>query len=207
MHTAAVIVAIVMTLLSQSLWAQNNVLDLRLVEFNDSGDRTYHNFMYARTLAHGKLMFEAFHLRIPPDDYKEFTAGIGYNVATVGDIQTYVFGHLSTASDAEYLQPAILSLDLDGRITGSLFLLHYIPLGTGGTNQWLVDPFEVQYSIGGPIAVGFSSYFWRPDGGASLFKKGVKVSYAHKYGAFELAVRHVNNDDSIDYQLRSIITF
>lgn len=196
-----------MFILITPLKAQDNVLDLRIIELNDDADRTYHNFIYARTFARGKFMFEAFHLRIPQDDYKEFTAGIGYNARAIGDVSVYLFGHVSTASDEEYFEPALFALDVDGKLTASLFLLYYLPLGSDGINQWLVDPFELQYNVAGPISVGFSSYFWRPEGGPSVFKKGGKLSIADKFGASELAARHVNNGGGVEIQFRRILLF
>ena len=190
-----------------SLGAQGHVFDLRLLELNDGGDRTYHNFIYARTFAEGKIMFEAFHLRIPQDDYKEFTAGVAYNAKTIGDFSLYLFGHLATASDEEYFEPALFALDVDGKITGSLFLLYYVPLGNDGVNQWLIDPFELQYNVAGPLSVGISGYFYRPEGGPSVFKKGGKLSVTDQYGASEVAVRHVNNHGGFEFQFRRIIIF
>lgn len=204
---AALVAMVLLFFCTVPLVAQDNVLDLRLVELNDDGDRTYHNFIYARTFPGGKFMFEAFHLRIPQDDYKEFTAGIGYNTQTIRDVRVYLFGHLATASDEEYFEPALFALDIDGKLTGSLFLLYYIPLGSDGVNQWLVDPFELQYAVAGPLSVGFSSYFWRPDGGPAIFKKGGKLSMVDKYGASELAVRHVSNGGGVEFQFRRIMVF
>jgi len=140
------------------LSAQDNVLDLRFMEFNDDGKVTYTNFIYARNV--GRWMFELFHLRIPEaDDYTETALGAGYNVLTVEDVGIYGLGHLATASDDEYFEPALFAVDVDGRWTGSLFLLCYVPLSSKGVYQWLVDPIEVQYNVWGPVSVGGSGYF------------------------------------------------
>ena len=191
----------------QPLIAQDNVFDLRAIETNDHGDRTYHNFVYARTFGDGKIMIEALHLRIPQEDYKEFSAGIGYNLYTLGDLSGYLLGHLASASDEKYFQPAIFAIDTNGKLTGSFFFQYYIPLGSAGINQWLVDPFEFQFHLTGPIFLGFSSYFYKAEGGPSLFKTGGKMSIVDPDGSSELAIRLVNNGGGVEFQLRRIILF
>ncbi len=52
--------------------AQQNLLDLRFLELDDNGERTYHNFIYSHTFGDSRWSFEAFWLFLPTlDDYDE----------------------------------------------------------------------------------------------------------------------------------------
>ncbi|MBN2356693.1 hypothetical protein JXO59_11320 [candidate division KSB1 bacterium] len=189
------------------LWAQNNVFDLRPAEFNEDGKVTYQNFIYSRYLADGKIFLNAVHIRIPPDDYREFALGAGYNAVTVHGFRGYIAGNVSLASDDTYFEPAILTVGGNNRLYGFLYLTYYVPLGGKGINQWLLDPFELQYTITGPLAVGFSSYYYKPEGAPSSNKIGGKLSYAYRYGSFDLAIRQVNMDRGIEFQFRTLVVF
>ncbi len=197
-----------MLLVAAPAGAQQNVLDLRLLELDEDGDRTYHNFLYSRSFGDSRLSLEAFWLFLPQEgDYDEFGVGLGYRLLTLGDTNVSLIGYLSSAPDDEYFEPALFAFDVEGKLTWSCFLLHYLPLGDGGIDQWLVDPIEIQYNVGGPVSIGASGYFYRPQGGSWLTKFGPKVSIADKYGASELAVRDVNDGGGLEIQLRRIFVF
>ena len=53
----AVLVLLFVSVLAASAEAQDNVLDLRFLELNEDGDRTYHNFLYSRSFPGSKLSF------------------------------------------------------------------------------------------------------------------------------------------------------
>jgi hypothetical protein len=188
-------------------WAQNNVLDLRPAEWNEQGQVTYRNFIYSRYLAGGRFMFNAVHIRIPPASYKELAVGAGYNAVTLKNIHAYIIANLATATDDYYLEPSLFVIGNEKRWSGSFLLVHYVPLGQDGISQWLMDPFEVQYRVLGPLAAGFSSYYYQADGGEALTKAGVKLSYGHRYGAIEAAFRHVNHYGGTEFQLRTLFLF
>jgi hypothetical protein len=208
-RAARVILVTLLGVLSSAHFAsaQNNTLDLRFLEFNDDGGATYQNFIYSRSFAGGKWAFQGVYLRLPEIDYDELAAGLGYRFATTGGTQWYLFGSLAHGTDDDYFQPALFALDLDGKVTGSLFLLRYIPLGDEGIEQWLIDPVEVQYNVFGRTSVGLSGYFYRPDGGSWLRKIGPKLSVTDRLGASELAVRDVNQGGGVEVQLRRIFVF
>jgi len=195
-------------IVARPLGAQENVLDLRFLEVDEDGDRTYHNLVYSGPLGGGRWSLEAFALFLPQlDDYEEFGLGLGYRAGQVGEVSISVSAFLATAPDDDYFQPALLALDVDGKLTGSFFLLHYAPLGDEGIHQWLIDPAEIQYNVGGPVSVGLSGYFYRPQGGSWLRKIGPKLSLADKLGATELALREVNQGGGLEIQLRRILLF
>lgn len=188
--------------------AQDNVLDLRFLELNEDGHRTYHNFLYSRSFSGKRLSFESFWLFLPEnDDYSELGAGVGYRLLKLRETKVSLLAYLASASDDDYFEPALLFLDADGKWTWSLFVLHYVPLGDDGVDQWLVDPFEIQYNVGGSLSVGASAYFYRPQGGRWLAKVGPKVSLSDRLGATELALRRVNEGSSLELQLRRIFFF
>ena len=81
-----------------------------------------------------------------------------------------------------------------------------MPIGDVGITQWLIDPFDFQYNVGGPVAIGASSYFYRPQGGSWQFKIGPKISITDKYGASELTVRAANQG-GVEAQLRRVFVF
>src|SRR5262249_54982844 len=148
--------ALVLLAASTPGYAQQNLFDLRAVEIDSHGDLRYQNFIYDRTSADGRFLFEALYLHVPPDDYHEVSIGGGYRVVRAGDVQPYVLVHGARASEGGYVQPAVLVLDTAGRLTGSLFVQHYAPLGDRGVHQWLVDSAEAQYTVHGPLALGAS---------------------------------------------------
>ena len=194
--------------LTSSVEAQNNVLDLRFLELNDDGDRTYHNFLYSRSFGGSRFSLESYWLFLPQEgDYDEFGLGVGYKAFELGDVSLSLIGYLSSAPDDHYFEPALLFLDGEGKFTWSLFLLHYLPLGDEGIDQWLIDPVEAQYNFLGPLSVGVSGYFYRPQGGSWLAKVGPKVSIADRLGASELAARRVTNGGGIEIQLRRVFVF
>jgi hypothetical protein len=153
------------------------------------------------------VIVEAVHIRIPPAGYKELALGAGYAVMNSANLHTYLIGHLSSATDDKYFEPALLALLNRGKLNGSFFLMYYVPLGDKGINQWLMDPLEVQYNVLGPVSLGLSSYYYQPDGGEALYKIGGKVSNAFRYGAVELAIRKVSMGGGIEFQLRMLVMF
>lgn len=202
-------VLLLMGLLARSLplACQDNTADLRFLETDEDGHLTYQNFIYSRNLAGGKWMFQGFFLRLPQLDYKEYGIGLGYRLAATRGIGWYLLGGFAHASDEDYFQPALLALKVEGKTTGSLFLLHYAPLGSHAVDQWLVDPIEVQYNLTGRLSLGGSGYFYRPAGGSWFHKIGPKVSLADAHGASELTVRKVNQGGGAEIQLRRIFVF
>ncbi len=191
-------------LLATTLVAQNNTLDLRLVELNNQGQRTYHNFIYAHTF--GPTLFEIFHCRLPLIKYQETGIGIGCQMITIGDFTSYGLFHYSWATDNDYLEPGIFTIDAKGKLTGSFWIVHYIPINKG-VHQWLVDPLEAQYNIWRGVSLGASTYYWRPEGGHALIKIGPKVSLADLWGATEVRITYINNGDGMEFQLRRLFVF
>jgi len=193
--------------------AQDNVLDLRFVEFNTESTVTYQNFIYDRFFKEGKIIFEALHLRIPVIDYKEISIGAGYRLAAAGDYQLYGLAHMGFGSDptgdATYFQPAVLLLDSKGKVTGSFFGQLYEPVDDEGVRAWLIDPLELQVSVAGPMSLGISSYLYNPAEGQALKKIGPKVSVADKFGATEFRVTHVDDGTATGWemQFRRILVF
>jgi len=186
--------------------AQQNVLDLRVLELDSHGDLRYQNFIYGRTSSDGRLLFEGLYLRVPPDDYDEVSIGGGYRVVRAGDIQAYALLHLATATDGGYLQPAALVLDTTGRLTGSFFVQHYAPLGDRGVHQWLIDSAEAQYAVRGPLSLGVWAYLYKPAGGDWLTKVGPKISLADRRGATELRIGRINQG-GYAFQVRRLLAF
>ena len=154
--------------------AQQNVVDLRFLEIDSHGDVRYQNFIYDRTSADGRFLFEGLYLRVPPDDYDEVSIGGGYRVLRAADLQVYGLVHVAEATDGAYVQPALLLLDTAGRFTGSLFVQHYAPLSDRGVHQWLVDSAEAQYR---PRSIRDRrvGVLFKPAGGDWLTKVGPKV--------------------------------
>lgn len=186
-------------------FAQNNTFDLRY-EFNKDDGTTYTNFIYARTL--GKWMAEIFRVNMPvANDYHETVAGVGYNFVSLGEIAVYGLVHYNWAVDDDYFEPGVFGLDVDGKLTGSLWAAYYFPLGETGIRQILIDPVEVQYAVWGNLSVGVSSYLWQPNGGDWLVKVGPKFSYLDPYGNTELRVASVNQGGGWEFQIRRIIVF
>lgn len=62
-------VAVLLTGPTARLTCQDNVLDLRVVEFNADRAITYQNFIYARSLAGGRFLVQVLYLRLPRDKY------------------------------------------------------------------------------------------------------------------------------------------
>lgn len=196
---------LLVSLFSFSVIAQENVLDLRF-EINDNGKITYYNFIYA--MNYGDFMFETFHLGMPEaDDYTETVFGAGYNVLSLNEIAIYGLAHYCFASDDNYFEPTLFAVDVEGKLTGSLFLTYYVPLGDDGINQWLIDPIEVQYNVWESVSVGLSGYFWRPQGGSWFTKIGPKISIADKLGNTEFRISNVSDDGGIEFQFRRILMF
>lgn len=210
------VAALSVVTLAQPAYAQNNVLDLRLVEFDTEPDVTYQNFIYDRFFKDGKIIFEALHLRIAPIEYKEFSVGAGYRFLERGDYQFYGLAHMGFGSDpvtgdSTYFQPAVLLLDAKGKWTGSFFGQLYEPVDDEGVRAWLIDPFELQYNVGGPVSLGVSSYMYNPtgDGGPALKKIGPKVSVADKFGATEFRVTrsYFDTESGWEMQFRRVFVF
>lgn len=189
--------------------AQDNVLDLRVVELDPEGTITYQNFIYARVFKEGRFLFEALHLRIPTVDYKEVSVGGGYRVAQAGDLQVYALGHVAKATDGTYFQPALLLQDAKGRLTGSMFVQHYAPLTDEGAHQWLIDPIEAQYAVAGRVSLGGSGYFYKAPGLSWLRKVGPKISVADRFGATEFRAARVDDQGATgwEFQFRRIVVF
>src|SRR5262245_58056848 len=191
---------------SSTAAAQQNALDLRVVEVDSRGDLRYQNFIYGRTSADGRLLFEALYLHVPPDDYHEVSIGGGYRVLRAGDLQAYALVHGAKACDGGYVQPALLLLDTAGRFTASLFVQHYAPLSDRGVHQWLIDSAEAQYTVRGPLALGVSAYLFKPSGSDWLTKVGPKISVADRYGASELRIARINQG-GYAFQFRRLLLF
>ena len=187
--------------------AQANVLDLRVVEVNETRDVTYQNFIYARSFAGGKLLAQALYLRLPQFDYNEVAIAPGVRAITRGQVNVYALAGIASATEAAYFEPAVLAQDLSGRLTGTLYLQRYMPLESGGVGQWLLDTFEMQYVVHDPVFVGGAFYAYRPDGGAWLTKLGPKVGFADKFGSTEIRIAHVNAGGGTEFQLRRIVVF
>jgi hypothetical protein len=203
------IVTGLLALLAAPALAQDNVLDLRVVEFDSEPTITYQNFIYDRFFNGGKIIVEALHLRIPVADYRELSVGAGYRIAEHGDLQVYAIGHIGFGSDSSYFQPAALIVDGKGRWTGSFFGQLYAPLEDGGVRAWLVDPLEVQYAAVGRVSVGGAAYLYKAVSAPWLRKVGTKVSVADRYGASEFRVTRASDglDSHWEMQFRRIVVF
>jgi hypothetical protein len=189
------------------LLAQDNVLDLRLVEVNGDGDVTYQNFIYARSLADGRFLAQALYLRLPQDSYGEVAVGGGVRAALLGDLSVYLMASLAKASDASYAQPALFLQDAQGRLTGSLYLQRYTPLNDDGVAQWLVDALEAQYGIAGPVAIGAALHAYRPEGGDWLTKLGPKLVVSDRFGTTEIRATWLDAGGGHEFQIRRVWVF
>ncbi len=187
--------------------AQDNVLDLRLLEINSDRKITYQNFIYARSLASGKFLLQATYLRLPQIDYNEFAAATAIRATTLGDVSVYLMAGIGVATDDTYAEPALLLQDVAGRLTGALYVQRYIPLGESGVGQWLLDSFELQYAVHIPFTLGAALYAYRPDGGSWLTKIGPKIGVTDRFGSTELRVTTVSGGGGNQFQLRRIIVF
>jgi hypothetical protein len=204
--------------LATPLHAQDNVLDLR-VEWRGDRKPLYQNFLYARTLAGGRLMVQGLILRLPGDNYDELAAGVGYRVLSWNGLAAYAIVGYGGGTDpipvggarvnspfVHYYQPAVLVQRTQGRLTCSLFVQRYTPVDWKGTVQWLVDPLEVQYAIAGPVALGASLYAYRSEGGEWLTRLGPKLAFADTHGSTELRVSRVSTGGQA-IQLRRVLVF
>ncbi len=186
--------------------AQDHVLDLRFLELSDDGDRTYHNAVYSWSFGE-RLSLESFWLFLPQqDDYREPGLGLGYKLSKNPRASVTLIGYFASASDDDYFEPAVLVADTAGRLTASIFLLRYVPLGDQGIDQWLIDPVEVQYRVSERWSLGASGYFYRPRGGAWLRKLGPKIAFGDDLGSSEVAVRKVSTG-GWEIQLRRVFVF
>jgi hypothetical protein len=190
-----------------ALAGQDNLLDLRLAELNEDADVTYQNFIYSRSFAGGRFLGQALYLRLPLDDYNEVSVGGGIRALSLGDANLYGMASVAKATDAWYVEPAILLLDVAGRLTGSLYVQRYTPLSDEGIVQWLVDTIEAQYAVTGPFALGAALYAYRPEGGDWLTKVGPKASLADRLGATEVRVTRVSPGESFEFLIRRLLIF
>jgi hypothetical protein len=198
---------LVLALLPARMVCQDNVLDLRIVEFNTDRHVTYQNFIYARAFAGGKLLAQANYLRLPRIDYDEVAVGVGLRIASLAGTDVYVMAGVGKATDATYAEPALLALKSKGRLSGSVYFQRYQPVNDAGIVQWLIDPLELQYAMRGPISIGASFYAYQPEGGDWLTKIGPKLALADKHGATEVRVTTVNPGGGREIQLRRIVVF
>jgi hypothetical protein len=187
--------------------AQDNTLDLRFVEINDKGQRTYANFIYARMLDSGRVLLEAYHLLLPQTSYRETSVGVGYRVLASGPTSVYALAHYGTTSDHDYFQPAVFAFTRAGRWSGDAFGMYYVPLGSHGVGQALVDPVEVMYRVVGPLEIGVSTYYYYPAGGPSVLKNGAQLGLLLGHFTPSIAVRQVNHGGGVQYQFRAVSTF
>lgn len=192
---------------ASALPGQDNVLDLRVVEFNADREITYQNFIFARSLAGGRFFVQALYLRLPRDKYHEVAAGAGVRVAALGDAAVYLVAGVGSATDANYAEPALLVQDTKGRLTGSLFAQRYVPLSSVGVGQWLLDALEVQYAVRSPCYLGAALYAYQAGGGDWLTKIGPKIGVNDTYGSTELRVTGVSHGGGHEIQLRRILVF
>jgi hypothetical protein len=189
--------------------AQSNVLDLRPFEYDRDGRLVYQFYSYTGLLAGGRFMIEAFHLRLPVAHYTETGGGIGFgpSAGVVRPVTGAVLLQMARATDATYFEPAIALTASRSRITSSLFVLRYVPVNSKGTTQWLIDPLDVQLSVGYGVSVGASSYLWRPEGGPSLTKVGGVIGLAIPGGSVQLALRQANQGFGLETQFRTLLSF
>lgn len=210
MKTSTRCVLTVLALLARPtapLVCQDNVLDLRIVEFNGDRDITYQNFIYARSFAGGKYLAQALYLRLPGIKYNEVAVGAGVRVAAIGDATAYLIAGVGSATDANYAEPALLVQDIKGRLTYAVFFQRYVPLSDAGIGQWLIDPLEIQYAVHGPLYLGAALYAYQAEGGAWLTKIGPKLGVTDKYGSTEVRVTGVSQGGGRQIQLRRIVVF
>ena len=189
------------------LAAQDNVLDLRLLEINDKGNATYQNFIFAHNFDGGKWMAQTFLLKLPAaGNYSEFGVGVGYRVATLGPVSTYLMAGGAYSSDGNYFEPAVFATSSTGKLTGSMYFQRYAALTDHATSAWLLDPLELQYAVGGPFAIGAALYAYQPVGGEWLTKVGGKLGVNDKLGTSEIRVSHVSTGGA-EIQFRRIFVF
>lgn len=193
---------------SGRVMAQDNVFDVRALEFDQHGHTTYQNFIYARTLSSQRVIVQALFLHIPSPEmnYKEFSAGVGLRALSVPGLTVYGMVSVASATDAKYVEPALLVQSTAGKFSASAYLQHYTPVNDRGTDQWLVDPVEAQYTVFGKVAFGGSAYMYRPNGGEWLRKIGPKVSVGDQWGATELRVSRVTSSTQ-EFQVRRLFIF
>jgi hypothetical protein len=205
------------------LSAQDNVLDLRFLELNSKGDITYQNFIYSRMLDSGKWMAQALFLREASINYREYAAGVGYRVATVGGFTGYAIagygnGSYGAGTAANYFEPAFFASGTQGKWSGSFFLQRYVALDSKGSGAWLIDPVEVSYAIAGPFALGASVYGYQPNGIDWQTKVGIKFGLNDKLGTSELRISAVDTPVALlatpstpvhttEFQFRRIFVF
>lgn len=144
-----------------------NFLDLRYEFSSKTSDQTYANAIWIHLLDQGKYLFTASLLNVPPANNRlEPSAGVGYNIAKVGDYYGYAI--LSVAHDLksqeQHLQPAFFFVDQEGNCQGQLFAFKYLPLSRGMERIYhtIVDPAEILYKLFGPVFAGFSLYHLEP---------------------------------------------
>jgi hypothetical protein len=188
------------------LAAQDNVLDLRVAEFNNHGDFTYQNFIYARNLDSARFMVQALYLRLPDLGYREGAVAVGWRAAARGPLSAYLLAGAASATDAPYFEPALFVVGTGDRWSGSMYLQRYTPVNGRGIAQWLVDPLEVQYRVTGPFQVGTALYAYRPAGGDWLTKLGLKLGIVDPLGFTEVRISQVNTGGQ-EFQLRRIFAF
>jgi hypothetical protein len=208
-----------MTLLSSlapaRLSAQDNVLDLRLLEINSKGNITYQNFIYARMLDSAQWLIQGLYLRESSINYSEVAVGAGYRVASAGGFSGYVIaglgnGNAGPGADANYFEPAFYVSGTQGKWTGSAFLQRYVDLDSKGVNGWLVDPLEAAYNFAGPFTAGISIYEYQPVVGPQTTKLGIKFGVNDKLGTSEVRISNVNTTGqaaTAEFQFRRIFVF
>jgi hypothetical protein len=204
MARTPIVTAMLLPLLIVPLTAGENEIDLRF-EVDEGGDATYQLFSYTRTSTDGRFLFQSWLLGVPPSDYEELSAGAGYRVARLGEIRTYLFGQLATTNGGEFFQPGLYIYDEEGWLTGSLFVLYYVPLADQSDRLWLVAPIEIECAVSRSVAIGVRATYWRAEGEPSTSKVGPKLRISGKWGATEFRISKVNNPD--EYQLQFGRTF
>ncbi len=223
MLALAAVIAATLVLAPVRLRAQDNTLDLRFLELDNKGNVTYQNFIYARMIDSSRWMAQALYLRLPSaGNYGEYSAGVGYRVASVGGFTGYVVaggGHamLAPGVTANYFEPAFSAGGTEGKWAGSFFLQRYVQADANGSGAWLIDPLEFSYNVAGPFALGLSFYAYHPDeieAGPSLTKLGVKFGLNDKLGTSEVRISTVNTTqqpagmgNTTEFQFRRVFVF
>lgn len=195
------------------LTAQDNVLDLRMVEVDSHSHVTYQNFIYSHNFDGGQWMAQALYLRLPTflagpslKPYNELSAGVGYRVATLHDVSAYVIAGWGSATDGNYFEPALFVTQSTGKLTGDLFFQKYAAVTPNAVGGLLIDPLELQYAILGPFSIGAALYAYQPVGGDWLTKVGGKLGLNDKLGTTEVRISHVSTGGE-EFQLRRIFVF
>ena len=191
----------------RAVTAQSNIFDLRFFEHDRHGRLVYQFFSYSRLLADGRYVVEAFHLRLPTAKYTESGIGAGFTPSVVKHLSTTVVAQIARGSDATYFEPALALSAANGRVASSLFVQRYTPIDSRGATQWLVDPLDIQLSVGPRVSVGVSSYYWRPQGGPALTKVGGIIGLTISSAVVQVAVRRVNQGAGLNTQLRTTVSF